>query len=370
MTPAAPPIAADALAARVAVGEPITVLDVRQDAEWRIEGPGVNFVHLPAATVLDQVAGVSDELRGEVAVVCERGRTAQGVADALRAAGVDASVLKDGMRGWIGTLQGYPVDLGLPGVQVMQVQRPGRGCLSYLIAFGAEALVVDPAPDATFYRDLAARVGARVTQVFDTHVHADHLSGARALADLTGAALRLPAASLERGIAFADRVDPVAEGEEIVAGLPTIRAVALPGHTSDMTGLLIGERALIAGDSLFAEGIARPDLQRGDREGALAMARVLHRTLRERILGRPDETILLPCHTHPGVRRAAIAPSLDAVRAAVPELSIDDPDRFAELLIAAMPPRPENYGAIIAANSGRADLDPELEGGGNSCAAR
>jgi len=370
MPQAAPRIAADALAAKVAVGEPITVLDVRQDAEWRIEAPGVNFVHLPAATVLEQVASVSDRLRGEVAVVCERGLTAQGVADALRAAGVDASVLENGMRGWIGTLQGYPVDLGLPGVRVMQVQRPGRGCLSYLIAVGAEALVVDPAPDAPFYRDLADRVGTRVTQVFDTHVHADHLSGARALADLTGAALRLPAASLERGIAFADRVVPVADGEEIVAGPPAIRALALPGHTTDMTGLLIGERALVAGDSLFADGIARPDLQRGDRAGALAMARVVHDALHGRILGRPGDLTLLPCHTHPGVRPAAIAPRLDQVRAAVPQLSIEDPDRFAETLIEGMPPRPANYESIIAANSGRGDLDPELEGGGNSCAAR
>jgi glyoxylase-like metal-dependent hydrolase (beta-lactamase superfamily II) len=274
------------------------------------------------------------------------------------------------MRGWIGTLQGYPVDLGLAGVRLMQVQRPGRGCLSYLVAVGAEALVVDPAPDAPFYRALAERLGARITQVFDTHVHADHISGARALVDLTGAALRLSAASLERGVAFADRVEPVADGEEVVAGPPAIRALALPGHTTDMTGLLIGERALVAGDSLFADGIARPDLQRSDREGALGMAKVLHGTLHDRILGQPGDLTLLPCHTHPGVRPAAIAPRLDQVRAAVPELSIGDPDRFAATLTADMPPRPDNYESIIAVNSGLEDLDPDLEGGGNSCAAR
>lgn len=370
MTETAPRIAADQLAEKVARGEPITVLDVRPDAGWRIEGPAVTFVHMPAGPAAEEVAGLRESLDGPVAVVCERGLTARGVATALRGAGVDAMVLEGGMRGWIGALRAHPVDLGLPGVRIVQVQRPGRGCLSYLIAVGEEALVVDPAPDAAFYRDLAARAGVRVGQVLDTHVHADHLSGARALAELTGAALRLPAASLERGIAFADRVVPVADGEEIVSGPPAVRALALPGHTTDMTGLLIGDRALVAGDSLFADGIARPDLERGEREGALGMARVLHGTLRERVLGRPGDLTLLPCHTHPGVRQAAIAPSLDEVRAAVPELSIDDPDRFAEVLIAEMPPRPANYESVIAANLGAADTDPELEGGGNSCAAR
>jgi len=358
------------LADLIAGGGPITVLDVRSDADWHIDGPGVSFVHVPAAEAIAGAEALGERLPGKVAVVCERGKTALGVVAALRETGVDATVLEHGMRGWIGALRAYAVDIGLPGVRVVQVQRPGRGCLSYLVAVGAEALVVDPAPDASFYVDLAAGMDARVTQVFDTHIHADHLSGARALADLTGAALRLPAASLERGVAYADRVVPVSDGEVLVAGPPAIRALALPGHTTDMTGLLIGDRALVAGDSLFADGIARPDLQRGDREGALAMARVLHDTLRQRLLRLPGDTVLLPCHTHPGVLPGAIAPTLDEVRAAVPELSIDDPDRFATLLTAAMPPRPANYESIIAVNSGGADFDAELEGGGNSCAAR
>lgn len=359
------------LADQIARGEKVTVLDVRPDAEWRIEGPSVTFLHVPAARVAAEASQVVERLHGgPVTVVCERGVTARGVAGTLRGAGAEASVLTNGMRGWIGALRAYPVEIGIPGALVTQVQRPGRGCLSYVVVVGDEALVVDPAPDAAFYAALAERAGARVTQVFDTHIHADHLSGARALADLTGAELRLPAASLERGVAYADRIRPVVDGEVLLDGPPAIRALALPGHTTDMTGLMVGERALIAGDSLFADGIARPDLQRGDREGALAMARVLHTTLRERVLGRPDDVVLLPCHTHPGVRPAAIAPTLAEVRAAVPELSVDDPDRFAEALTAAMPPRPLNFEEIIAANSGAREPDPELEGGGNSCAAR
>ena len=93
-----------------------------------------------------------------------------------------------------------------------------------------------------------------------------------------------------------------------------VRALALPGHTSDMTGLLVAGRALVGGDSLFADGIARPDLQQGDPEGARAMARTLHATLHDRILALGDDVVLLPCHTHPGVNAAAIAPRLAEVR--------------------------------------------------------
>jgi glyoxylase-like metal-dependent hydrolase (beta-lactamase superfamily II) len=370
MSQAIPKIDPAELAESLARREPLTVLDVRADAEWPIEAESARHVHLPAERALADPAAAAAGLDGPVAVVCNRGATAQAVAAALRAAGADAQVLAGGMRGWLGALQARPVDLGLEGVEVVQVQRPGRGCLSYLIAAGGEAIVVDPAPDAGFYAALAAEHGARVTQVFDTHLHADHLSGARALAERTGAALRLPEAALERGVAYADRVTPISDGERIELGPLTLTALALPGHTSDMTGLLVGERAVLSGDSLFADGIARPDLQRGDRDGALAMGARLHRTLRERLLSLPGGTLVLPGHAHPGVHAEAVAPTLDAVRATVPELAIEDPERFAAELLAEMPPRPANYESIIAANSGTHPLDPELESGGNSCATR
>lgn len=358
------------LAERLARSEPLTVLDVRADAEWPIEAPGATLLHVPAERVLADPAGVSARVKGPVAVVCSRGMKAQAVASALRESGAEAMVVEGGMRGWLDALQARPVELGLDGVEVLQVQRPGRGCLSYVIVAGGEALVVDPAPDPAYYAGLAAGLGARIVEVFDTHIHADHLSGARALAALTGAALRLPEPALERGVAYADEVVPVVDGEEIAIGPLTLRAVALPGHTTDMTGLLVGGRALVGGDSVFADGIARPDLQRGDPEGALEMARTLHASLRERVLSLPDDTVLLPCHAHPGVHAGAVAPTLAEVRAAVPELAIEDPDRFAAELTAEMPPRPANYESIIAVNSGTHPFDPELESGGNSCATR
>jgi glyoxylase-like metal-dependent hydrolase (beta-lactamase superfamily II) len=363
-------ITAFQLADRLAHGERITVLDVRDDAQWGIEAPCVNSRQVPSAGVLADPASLAQELSGPVAVVCNQGLTAQPVAEALRRLGIDAMVLEGGMRGWIMALQPRAVDLGVEGLEVRQIQRPGRGCLSYLLAAGGRALVVDPAPDAGFYRSLANELEARVSDVLDTHLHADHISGARMLSEQTGATLRLPALALERGVAYAEDVEPLKDGEEIRLGPVTLRAIALPGHTTDMTGLLIADRALIGGDSLFVDGIARPDLQQSDPEGALAMARILHQTLRERVLALGGDVVLLPGHTHPGVKGDAVASRLADVRAAVAELAIDDPGEFASKLLSDMPPRPANYEAIIAVNAGTHPLDRELETGGNSCAAR
>ncbi len=359
-----------ALAERLAAGERITLLDVREDADWAIVAPGATSVHVPAQRLLDDPDAVARDLAGPVAIVCNRGVAAAKVAPTLRALGVDALVLEGGMRGWIATLQARPIELGIAGLSVRQVQRPGRGCLSYVLAAGGQALVVDPAPDAAFYVALARELGAEIGDVVDTHLHADHLSGARALAELTGATLRLPAGSLERGVTYAAQVEPLRDGDVIDVGPVSVRALALPGHTTDMTGLLVEGRALIAGDSLFADAIARPDLEQGDPDGARAMARTLHATIHDRILALGDNVLLLGGHTHPGVHAGAIAPRLAAVRTAIDLLAIEEPARFAEELLSGMPPRPANYEAIIAVNAGRLAFDAELESGGNSCSSR
>jgi glyoxylase-like metal-dependent hydrolase (beta-lactamase superfamily II) len=363
-------IAPAQLADRLAQGERITVLDLREDAEWGIEAPGVTSRQvLPAGVLADPVA-VAQELSGPVAVVCNRGLTAQPVVQALRRLGVDAMVVEGGMRDWILALQAWSVDLGIEGLVVRQIQRPGRGCLSYLLAADGQALVVDPAPDAAFYIALAQELDARITDIVDTHLHADHLSGARVLSEQTGATLRLPALAQERGVAYADEVEPLRDGDTITLGPVKLQAIALPGHTTDMTGLLIADRALIGGDSLFLDGIARPDLQQSDPDGARAMGCILHETLHDRVLALGDDVVLLPGHSHPGVRPDAVASRLGDVRVAVPELAIDDPNEFAARLLSEMPPRPANYEAIIAVNAGAHPFDPELEMGGNSCSAR
>ncbi len=369
-TPALPRISPTDLIARLAQGVPTALLDVRDDVAWKVEAPAAETTHASVPEAIAEAPSLARRLPDGVVVVCDRGVSARAVAEALREAGNAAVALEGGMRGWIGALRAVPVELGVSGLELRQVQRPGRGCLSYVLAAGGHALVVDPAPDPGFYVALALELGAEITDVLDTHLHADHLSGARALAARTGATLRLPAAALERGVTYADEVAPLRDGDVLRVGAVELRALALAGHTTDMTGLLVARRALVSGDSLFADGIARPDLQRSDPAGACEMTRQLHATLRDRVLNLRGDVVLLPGHDHPVVRTGALAPTLAEVRARVPELALEDPDAFAAALVAAMPPRPANYEAVIAVNSGRRPLDPDLETGGNACATR
>lgn len=362
-------IEAPELARRLAAGERVTVVDIRAEAEEAVSGAGVTTRRVDPGIAFTDPQRLAQELDGTVVVACQRGVSARTVAAALRDAGVDAAVLAGGVRAWLATLQARPVKLGLPGLELRQIQRPGRGCLSYLLARDGRALVVDPALDVDFYVQQARELGTEIEAVFDTHLHADHISGARALADATGARLLLPAATLERGVAYAERATPLADGESLELGGLELRALGLPGHTTDMTGLLVGGRALVSGDSLFAEGIARPDLQRRDPAGARAMARTLHETLHGRVLSLPEETVLLPGHHHPGVRATAVAPTLAQVRRAVPDLALEL-EQFVAAVADGLPPRPANFTEVIEVNAGLRPADPELEQGGNSCATR
>jgi glyoxylase-like metal-dependent hydrolase (beta-lactamase superfamily II) len=205
--------------------------------------------------------------------------------------------------------------------------------------------------------------------VFDTHVHADHLSGARDLAMYKQAGLHMSELALHRGVRDAGFFTPLHDGAGLALGQADVTVLALPGHTSDMTGLLVDGHALIAGDSLFADSVARPDLEAGDA-GAAEAAGVLWTTLQERILPLPGETLLLPCHYPGGRLTGPIAPTLDQVRAAVPELALPR-EEFVRRTLAQMPPRPANYLEIIDRNLG-VEMDDDdaarLEVGANNCA--
>ena len=160
------------------------------------------------------------------------------------------------------------------------------------------------------------------------------------------------------------------DGDDLAIGNETVQIVALPGHTSDMIGIRIGKDALIGGDSLFADSVARPDLESGDH-GAPDAARLLHRTLRDRVATLPDSMLLLPCH-YAGGRLDGHSPRRSTVvRDRVPELALDE-EAFVARVLDAMPPRPANYLAIIAVNLGdepNDDAAARLEIGANNCAA-
>jgi glyoxylase-like metal-dependent hydrolase (beta-lactamase superfamily II) len=252
---------------------------------------------------------------------------------------------------------------------VVQVRRRGKGCLSYVVGSGGEAFVVDPSIDTAVYHQVAEERGWRIARVFDTHLHADHLSGARALADQAGATLHLnPADTFE----FA--YTPLVDGDRFT--LPggvemAVAALHTPGHTQGSTVYLVGGQALLSGDTLFVDGVGRPDLA----ERAEEFARNLHRSLRDRILVLGDDVTVLPAHygEHVTVRTdTPVAATLAELRAAVAPLGLDE-EPFVSWAVERSTDRPPNYARIITANMGRS-LEPVaslawLEAGPNRCSA-
>jgi glyoxylase-like metal-dependent hydrolase (beta-lactamase superfamily II) len=362
-------ISVDRLRELLERGEPVTVLDVRtaeDRAEWAIPGS----VHLDAYDALK--AGGPTALDGAdlprdrpVVTVCGMGRTAALATARLRARGYDARTLDGGMRAW--SLAWNIAEVTVPGsaARVVQVRRTGKGCLSYLVGAAGQAAVIDAALDPRLYVDLARERGWTIASVLDTHLHADHLSRSRRLAELAGATLYLPA---QARAAFP--FSPLSDGDALPVGGARLAALATPGHTPESTTYLLDGRAAFTGDTLALAGVGRPDLAAGD-DGGRARAAALHRSLR-RLLALPPGTLVLPGHTGEPVAfdRRPVAATLAEVRARVPALALDEA-AFVDQVLARIPPTPPNHARIVALNEAGEPFagDPaELEAGANRCA--
>ena len=367
--------AADLLAI-IDAGRPVLVLDVRNEEEhasWRIEGVRpFQSVHVPYFEFLENPDGALAQIPSDtrpIAVVCAKGGSSSFVAEVLRDAGRDARNVAGGMVSYGDHLQARRVSLGeecAGQLEIWQVNRRGKGCLSYLICSADEAMVIDPSRRTEFYQSLAARLHARVTAVVDTHVHADHLSGGPALAKVSGATY----------ITTSDSAEPpgsvLGKGASVRVGEAVAQILATPGHTPESICLLLEGRYLLSGDTLFARGIGRPDLGSDVR----AWARLLHQTLRNTVSRLPDETLILPAHysaTSEIRPDGTVSGVLGELRRSAPELQIANEEEFIAAMERAARPTPPSYPKIASANRLREsvaeDLASEWEIGRNECAA-
>jgi glyoxylase-like metal-dependent hydrolase (beta-lactamase superfamily II)/rhodanese-related sulfurtransferase len=375
MAPDTGPVTPAELRSRLVDGDPVTLLDVRNRSEverWRIDAP--SSIHVPymkfvAAGVTGDVTDLlSADVAEPVVVVCPRGEASAEVAEQLSAAGVDARNLAGGMAAWA-RLYDRDVAWADGTATVYQYRRPASGCLNYAVVAGDEMAVIDPLRAfADRYRDDAAALGATLTYAVDTHVHADHVSGVRALAE-TGATPVVPAGVGARGFADVDDFETVRESDELPVGDATLRAVALTGHTTEMMGVAVGD-ALLTGDSLFLDGVARPDLQ--EDADPTAQARTLHATLTERLAAFGDDVLIAPGHTDAGVDEAGPRVArLGDLRERLPVFGMDEA-AFVDRVTRGGA-EPANADRIVAINCGRECVDDEtafeLELGPNNCAA-
>jgi glyoxylase-like metal-dependent hydrolase (beta-lactamase superfamily II) len=271
------------------------------------------------------------------------------------------------MKAWSLAWNAALVPLDDPLARVVQVRRTGKGCLSYIVGSASDAAVIDPSVPSDVYVAIAREHGWSICWVADTHVHADHLSRARDLASRTGATLLLPPQERVR-FAFTG----IADGQRIRVGKATITALHTPGHTSESTCYVLNGAAVFTGDTLFTNGVGRPDLH-ADPEAARRRAAALLKSLC-RLRRLPAELVVLPAHANkpiPFDGKAVAATLRDINLWLAPWIASES--TFVERVTSQLPPTPPNFDRIVALNeAGELPAgDPtELEAGANRCAVR
>jgi glyoxylase-like metal-dependent hydrolase (beta-lactamase superfamily II) len=350
----------------LAQGKPVKVLDVRpaQDRElWWI--PGSQYVDV-YESLKEGSPGALAEINlpeGQLVVtVCGVGRASTKAAEMLAAhRGIPAVTLRGGMKAW--SLAWNTASRSFGPVEITQVRRTGKGCLSYLITSEAEAAVIDPSVEPEVYLSLAHDRGAQIRAVLDTHVHADHLSRARLLAEKCGAGLVLP---LQHRVRYPHKC--VTEGDSLSLGAISIDVLSTPGHTEESMSYLVPGVGVFTGDTLFLAGVGRPDLHAEESE---ARSRLLFKSL-ARLTSLDDRLLVFPAHTSQPVSFDAelLAAPIGEVASGLGDW-LSSEGEFVNRILARIPPTPPNYLVISQVNKSGdwPDSDPtDLEAGANRCA--
>ena len=371
------PITAEEITKKVFNKERLFILDVRNEdaySDWKIEGENFTHLNVPYFDLIDGVEDIVDQLpkNEEVLVVCAKEGASIMVADMLNEAGIKAGYLTGGMKTWSEYLQ--PVKVGdlKDGGELYQFVRIGKGCLSYMVVSNGEAAIIDATRMTDVYVDFAKNIGAEIKHVFDTHLHADHISGGRKIAELTGATYWLPPKDAGE-VVF--EYSPLEDGNDVTIGHTKINIHPLysPGHTIGSTSFVIDEKYLLTGDILFIDSIGRPDL------AGLAQDWVgdLRETLYKRYRQLSNELLVLPAHfmiISELNDDGSVSRELGTLLKENHGLNIEDEGQFRKMVTENLPPQPNSYQEIRETNMGKItpdnDQQREMEIGPNRCAVR
>ncbi|MED4040098.1 MULTISPECIES: MBL fold metallo-hydrolase [Niallia] len=357
--------------------EELFILDVRNESDfkdWKIEGENIEYLNVPYFELLDGVDEIIGEIstKKEVLVVCAKEGSSVMVAEMLSDVGLNVFYLQGGMKAWSEHLE--PVKIGdlNDGGEIYQFVRVGKGCLSYMVLSEGEAVVIDSTRMTDIYLDFAVSKGVKIRHVFDTHLHADHISGGRTIAEKTGAVYWLPPKDATE-VTFS--YQPLEDGNDVTIGNTTINIAALysPGHTIGSTSFIVDDKYLLSGDILFIDSIGRPDLA-GMAEDWVSD---LRETLYKRYKELSGELIVLPAHfmiIDELNEDGSVAEKLGKLFTKNHGLNIDNENEFRKLVTENLPPQPNAYQEIRETNMGKInpeiDKQREMEIGPNRCAVR
>lgn len=231
--------------------------------------------------------------------------------------------------------------------------------LSYFFGCGSchVGVAVDPVlGDEQWFLDEAAKQDVKITHVIDTHVHADHFSGGRKLAELAGARYCLHESNAGR---VTYPFEALTDGQRIGVGNVFVDVLHTPGHTPDSICLVVTDKRraeapwfVLTGDTLFVGSAGRPDLAGKETE----MAGQIFDTLHQRLMTLPAEVELYPGHTSGSACGAGMSgkpmSTIGFEKRWNPMLAMGR-DAFISTLTASIPPRPAEMDRMVAFNLGR-----------------
>jgi glyoxylase-like metal-dependent hydrolase (beta-lactamase superfamily II)/rhodanese-related sulfurtransferase len=343
--------------------ENVFLLDVREPEEFSdFKIPGA--VNIPLSQLFRPDSQSQIPKDKKVITICSHGNSSMVATFALAQNGIESTSLVGGMSLWNQVLNATTLKDG--DVTIIQVEKIGKGCLSHIIGSNGEAVVIDPTYPAQKYVEFAKSHGLKITTVIDTHQHADHVSAARDLAHISGAKLCL--SSMEE---YKIESEKIGDSDTIPFGGKHLRVMHTPGHTAGSMSFVLDDKYVFSGDTLFVEGIGRPDL----RDQAEEYATKLYDTLHNKLLKFSDETKIFPTHHSEGIKPTENGIYYTTVKMArsLPLLDLSQSD-FVNKVVSITTPRPMNYSMIIKVNKGTIPVSPmqipDLEMGPNRCSIR
>ena len=348
-------------------GKKISILDIRpihEREEWFIP----QSIHLDVYEKIkadDPTAlqGLHLDKSIPVVTVCAGGKTSLIAAQLLAEKGYDAYSLSQGMKGW--SLAWNIAYQQFDDFEVCQVRRTGKGCLSYIIASNNEAIIIDASLPLEVYTQLISQNNLSVKYVIETHIHADHLSRSKEIAQYFQVPLNLP---VPNKVQF--EFDPINPDTIFPIGSVLLQSIPTPGHTLESYSFYISNNILITGDTLFTNAVGRPDLK-SNTEESKQKAHLLYASL-NKLLTLPDSVIVLPAHTNKPTEfdNTLIKTTIGEAKKNITLLQNSE-EEFISSLLQKIPPAPPNFLSIVEKNiiGDYTGINPiDLEAGANRCA--
>lgn len=348
-------------------GKEVSILDIRpiqERTEWFIPGSVYyNAYDKLKANNPNALQGLHLDKTIPIVTICAGGKTSLIAAEQLNEQGFEAYSLQGGMKGW--SLSWNTARLSFPDFEIIQFRRTGKGCLSYLVASNNEAIIVDASLPEEAYQDFLVKAKFTLKYVIETHIHADHLSRSKQLAESNKATLHLPAPNKVNFDFVA-----VTGATVFQIGNISIKAIQTPGHTTESTSYLLNDKVLLTGDTLFINGVGRPDLKANNDE-AMQKSKMLYQSL-QKLLALDENIIVMPAHTSQPVEfdNTPIQSTIGSIKQNVAILKLSE-EEFVNTILQRIPPTPANYLSIVEKNikGDFSDINPvDLEAGANRCA--